>query len=177
MVSLSSHPRRYGGSLPNAAPGHRRNDETFIGGKVRGKGRGFKKNKAVVVGAVQREGKIVLKVIQHGIVRTLHRFINEVTADDTEAYFTDEWAPYMGIADHDTAHETVNHSIEEMDTRGRSHEYRGERMEPLEEVHHRGLPPCIREASGLLLGRTRMAVQQSRQSLAVQGHPPQTAER
>ena len=88
-------------------------DETFIGGKVRGKGRGFKENKSVVVGAVQREGKIVLKVIQARDRQTLHRFIDEVTADETEAYFTDDWAPYNGISDENTVHETVNHSVEE----------------------------------------------------------------
>ena len=88
-------------------------DETFIGGKVRGKGRGFKDNKTAVVGAVQRGGKIVLKVIQARDRATLHRFINEVTSEESVAYFTDEWAPYRGIEDMNTAHETVNHSVEE----------------------------------------------------------------
>ena len=88
-------------------------DETFIGGKVRGKGRGYRDNKAAVVGAVQRGGKIVLKVIQARDRATLHEFIEQVSADETVAYFTDEWAPYRGIADQDTAHETVNHSREE----------------------------------------------------------------
>ena len=102
-------------------------DETFVGGKVRGKGRGYKENKAVVVGAVQREGKISLKVIQARDRATLHRFISEVTADETEAYFTDEWAPYDGIADENTRHETVNHSIEEW-TRGEVHTNSGENI-------------------------------------------------
>ena len=88
-------------------------DETFVGGKVRGKGRGYKQNKAAVVGAIERGGKVVLKVIRARDRATLHRFIGEVTADETTAYFTDEWAPYEGIADDDTAHETINHSIEE----------------------------------------------------------------
>ena len=88
-------------------------DETFIGGKVAGKGRGYKGNKAAVVGAVERGGKIVLKVIESRDRTTLHRFIEEATADETTAYFTDEWAPYLGIADENTRHETVNHSIEE----------------------------------------------------------------
>ena len=88
-------------------------DETFVGGKVRGKGRGHKDNKTAVVGAIQRGGKVVLKVIEARDRQTLYRFIDEVTADETEAYFTDEWAPYLGIADENTAHETVNHSVEE----------------------------------------------------------------
>ena len=54
-----------------------------------------------------------IKVIQARDRETLHQFIAEVTADETEAYFTDEWAPYQGIADGNTRHETVNHSLEE----------------------------------------------------------------
>ena len=88
-------------------------DETYVGGKVKGKGRRYTGNKATVVGAVQRGGKISLKVIQARDRETLHQFIAEVTADETEAYFTDEWAPYQGIADGNTRHETVNHSLEE----------------------------------------------------------------
>ena len=64
-------------------------DETFVGGKIKGKGRGYSGNKSIVVGAVQREGKLVLKVIQARDRRTLHSFIEEVTADETFAYFTD----------------------------------------------------------------------------------------
>ena len=95
-------------------------DETFIGGKVRGKGRGYKDNKAAVVGAVQRGGKIILKVIQARDRATLHQFVAQATADETIAYFTDEWAAYEGIEDGNTRHETVNHSIEEW-TRGDVH--------------------------------------------------------
>ena len=95
-------------------------DETFVGGKVRGKGRGYKDNKTAVVGAVERGGKIVLKVVQARDRKTLHAFINQVTADETVAYFTDDWAPYDGIADADTRHETVNRSAEEW-VRGEAH--------------------------------------------------------
>ena len=88
-------------------------DETYVGGKVRGKGRGYKGNKATVVGAVQRGGNIVLEVVHGRDRETLYTFVEEVTADETEAYFTDDWAPYQGIGDENTRHETVNHSIEE----------------------------------------------------------------
>ena len=88
-------------------------DETFVGGKVRGKGHGYRGNKAVVVGAVQRGGKIILEVVEGRDRATLHKFIETFTADETEAYFTDEWAPYQGIADANTRHEMVNHSMEE----------------------------------------------------------------
>ena len=95
-------------------------DETFIGGEVKGRGRGYKGNKAVVVGAVQRGGKIVLQVVSSRDRKTLHQFIKDNIHDDTEAIFTDEWPPYKGIADENTRHETVNHSAEEW-VRGEVH--------------------------------------------------------
>ena len=85
-------------------------DETYCGGKVRGMGRGYKRNKAIAIGAVQRAGKIRLQVIKHADRETLHRFIAQNTAPDTEAIYTDEWPAYNGITEaSDIPHETVNH--------------------------------------------------------------------
>src|SRR5437773_8164202 len=56
-------------------------DETYIGGKTRGTGRGYKRNKAIVIGAVQRGGHIRLKVINQANKATLHQFVNESTDD------------------------------------------------------------------------------------------------
>ena len=39
--------------------------------------------------------------------------IRNSIAPDTEAIYTDDWPAYDGIADHDTMHETVNHSAED----------------------------------------------------------------
>ena len=88
-------------------------DETYVGGKVRGMGRGYRGNKAIAIGAVQREGKIRLQVIQNANKETLHQFIKDNTDPKTEAIYTDELPAYNGIADADTRHETVNHSAEE----------------------------------------------------------------
>ena len=85
-------------------------DETWIGGEVKGMGRGYKGNKALVVGAIQRGGKIVLKVVKSRSRADLHAFINEHVHDNAEAIYTDDWPSYKGIADHNTVHETVNHS-------------------------------------------------------------------
>jgi transposase-like protein len=88
-------------------------DETFIGGKVhRGKGSGHM-NKAAVIGAVEREGKIRLQVIAARDRATLHAWIKKNVDDKTEVIYTDDWAPYLGIGDEDTRHETVNHSAKE----------------------------------------------------------------
>jgi transposase-like protein len=88
-------------------------DETYVGGKVRGRGMGYKRNKAIAIGAVQRQGKIRLQVIPHATKAILHKFIHDNTAPDTEAIYTDELPAYWGIADEDTRHRTVNHSMDE----------------------------------------------------------------
>jgi len=91
-------------------------DETFIGGRVRGKGLGkgaYLQNKGIVIGAIQRGGKVRLQVIDRTDRKTLHRFIKDHTATDTEVIITDDWRAYRGIGDHDTNHEVVNHSAKE----------------------------------------------------------------
>jgi transposase-like protein len=85
-------------------------DETFVGGKAEGKGRGYTGNKTVVVGALQRDGNICLQVVRGRDRETLHGFIRENVSGDVEAIYTDEWEAYKGIADEDTEHQTVNHS-------------------------------------------------------------------
>lgn len=88
-------------------------DETWVGGKRKNVGHGYKGNKSLAVGAVERKGDIVLESIKHADRKTLHDFIHSRTEPDTEAIYTDEWPAYKGIADKDTKHETVNHSAEE----------------------------------------------------------------
>ena len=88
-------------------------DETWIGGKEEGIGSGNRGKKAIVVGAVERGGEVRLKVIPNRTRRTLHAFIKEHLDADTERIFTDDWRPYWGIADHNTVHETVNHTLDE----------------------------------------------------------------
>ena len=88
-------------------------DETLVGGKKRGMGRGYTGNKVTVAGVVSRGGEIRLKVISDRTRETLHKFLKDNTADDATAIYTDDWEAYKGIADHNTIHETVNHSIEE----------------------------------------------------------------
>jgi transposase-like protein len=88
-------------------------DETYVGGKTRGKGHGYKGNKTMVVGAIERGGNVRLKVEQRADRKTLHAFIKAVVDDGAEAIHTDEWPAYLGIADANTRHETVNHRQEE----------------------------------------------------------------
>ena len=88
-------------------------DEILVGGKTRGKGRAYKGNKTWVAGAIQRNGGIKLERIPNTKKGTLHDFINRTVKDEAEAIYTDELASYLGIADHNTRHETVNHSAEQ----------------------------------------------------------------
>src|SRR3990172_7411079 len=90
-------------------------DETWIGGRQRGGGKGHwhHTNNTAVVGAVERDGKIRLQVIHARTKRVLQGWIRKNVADETEAIYTDEWPPYVGIGDEDTRHETVNHRAKE----------------------------------------------------------------
>lgn len=88
-------------------------DETAIGGRVKGKGKGYKGNKTWVAGALQRNGRVRLERIPNVKRKTLHGFISRVVKDEAEAIYTDELKSYLGIADHNTRHATVKHSEEE----------------------------------------------------------------
>ena len=88
-------------------------DETLMGGKRKNVGRGYRKNKTLVAGALQRGGKVRLERIPDVTRETLHSFVNRNIKDEAEAIYTDEWKGYLGIADDNTRHETVNHSEEE----------------------------------------------------------------
>jgi transposase-like protein len=95
-------------------------DETFVGGEVEGVGRGYKGNKAVVVGAFERGRAIRLKVVRGRDRETLQGFIRENTAGEAQAIYTDELPSYIGIADENTEHGTVKHRDKEW-VRGEVH--------------------------------------------------------
>jgi transposase-like protein len=88
-------------------------DETWVGGKKKDAGRGYKGNKVIAVGAVQRDGDVVLEAIKQADRLTLHKFIHSHTMPDTKAIYTDEFPAYKGIGDENTKHETVNHRNDE----------------------------------------------------------------
>ena len=90
-------------------------DETFVGGRRFGVGRGNYRDadNPPGVGAVERGGEVRLRVVRDRSRGTLQGFIRDHVADDTEAIYTDEWQGYAGLADADTRHETVNHSAKE----------------------------------------------------------------
>ena len=87
-------------------------DETLVGGRAKGKGRGYRGNKTLVAGALQRSGKVRLERIPDTKRRTLHGFIHRNVKNEAEAIYTDELKSYLGIDDENTRHEAVNHSQE-----------------------------------------------------------------
>ncbi len=88
-------------------------DETYVGGKVRGKGRGYRDNKAIVVGAIERGGEVRLQTVPAATRLELRGFVNKNVATNVPEIFTDENAAYGDMTDADTRHETVKHRAEE----------------------------------------------------------------
>lgn len=88
-------------------------DETFVGGKLRGVGRGnYRANKAIVIGAVSRGGHVRMKVIPAAKQKHMTGFIKEVTAENAEIY-TDDHTAYRELPLRGRAHKSVNHSADE----------------------------------------------------------------
>jgi hypothetical protein len=89
-------------------------DETYIGGKKHNKhgrhdGKRGPTGKIAVVGAVERKGNIVARVI-HGISKEgLQSFVHEVVSTDVSLLATDEHRGYVGLADF-YPHKSVRHS-------------------------------------------------------------------
>jgi len=96
---------------PARLSGHVEVDETYIGGKS--KGPNWRAKKAVVLGALQREGRIILRKGQDSSHGEIRRFVWDSLSDSTVRLITDEHAAYKGFSDDDTIHETVNHGRKE----------------------------------------------------------------
>jgi len=89
-------------------------DETWHGGKKSGRGMGpYNSGKKLIIGAVERDGEVRLRLAAGRDRGTLHRFLNEVVDDSATGIYTDDWVGYVGIADEDTFHQVVNHSAKE----------------------------------------------------------------
>lgn len=94
-------------------------DETYVGGKRTG----FRTkqeaalarldNKTIVLGAIERGGKLRLRVVKDTGQDTVHGFLHDTVADGAEAIYTDSHRSYRGIADENTRHEYVDHSADE----------------------------------------------------------------
>jgi transposase-like protein len=92
-------------------------DETYVGGVVRGKGvRRAKKEKHVVLGAIQRGGEVRLKHVDGAYANTFRDFISANVREDVESVMTDQHSAYPGAMralNLTDRHQTVNHIIGE----------------------------------------------------------------
>ena len=96
-------------------------DETFVGGKVgnmhkskkpRGTGHSGRAvgamAKTIVVGMLERNGRVRAGVVQDRTREVLHSLAAEHIAEGS-TLVTDEWAPYRGT---EFQHEVINHAVE-----------------------------------------------------------------
>ena len=93
-------------------------DETYVGGKAKNKHRGKGgrgdfggtggTGKTIVVGAVQRKGNVVARVIERTDAETLNRFVHETVSHHVSLLSTDEHKGYWYL-DKSFRHGMVNH--------------------------------------------------------------------
>lgn len=93
-------------------------DETFVGGKAKNKHRGKGgrgdfggtggTGKEIVVGAIQRKGNVVARVIENTTADTLNEFVRETVSHRVSLISTDEHLSYRQL-DQTFPHGMVNH--------------------------------------------------------------------
>lgn len=94
-------------------------DETWIGGRRKGVGKGnWRDGKTMVMGAIQRGGEVRLKVDKRPTKKAVHAFLSSVI-DDADVLMTDEHSAYVGFPKADS-HQHVVHRREEW-VRGQVH--------------------------------------------------------
>lgn len=90
-------------------------DETYVGGRQRGKGRGWRKEgdtKQVVIGIRQRGGDVRFFHAEDARKGTLAKYIRENISEDVDVIITDDLPAYpSAVGSH--KHETVNHTRKE----------------------------------------------------------------
>jgi transposase-like protein len=87
-------------------------DETYIGGKVKGRGRRYTGNKTPVVSLVERGGKVRSRVMDLVTGDAITALLKEHTADSA-ILNTDESPLYRKVGKTFAGHDTVNHRDEE----------------------------------------------------------------
>jgi transposase-like protein len=89
-------------------------DETYVGGKGIGKGRGYKHQKEIVIGIRQRGGDLRFFHAEDAKSGTLEKYIHENLSEDVEILFTDDYLPYRSAAKtlrKDGRHKTIRHKL------------------------------------------------------------------
>ena len=91
-------------------------DETFIGGKKSNRhrskrGKGVPALKTVIVGAVERKGNVVTRVLDSLSAVDLQRFVRETVSTEVSLLATDELVAYKSLREY--PHQSVMHSAEQ----------------------------------------------------------------
>ena len=92
-------------------------DETFVGGKAKnrhnrdrdGSTGGTGSGKTTIVGAVQRKGNVVARVIANVNADTLTSFVNEAVSHHVSVFVTDQWMGYRQLGKQ-YPHKVINHA-------------------------------------------------------------------
>lgn len=84
-------------------------DEAYVGGKKRLNVRRNSSNKTIVLGLVERQGQVVMKVIPNTRPKTLHDIITNVV-EKGSTIMTDGLISYKGLNQKGYTHKSVNHT-------------------------------------------------------------------
>ncbi len=88
--------------------GHIEADETYVGGKRRGVGGGYTKDRTIVAGMKQRDGRTVTEVVQNVKKTTLRDVVNR-NVEKGSIVSTDELRSYNLLTEDGYIHGAVNH--------------------------------------------------------------------
>jgi transposase len=98
---------------PSPLSGHIEIDETYVGGKRKGKGQmGKKSHRTIVMGVLQREGAVKTYIVPN-VQRSTLLPIVQATVASGSTISSDELSSYRTLAKHGYIHGTVDHSNEE----------------------------------------------------------------
>ena len=87
-------------------------DETLVGGKAPGMGMGYKLNKTIVVGMMEKGGELITRVVPNASRATVWPLISEQVLPGTTIH-TDEFSMYRGLALRGFRHMTCHHGRDE----------------------------------------------------------------
>ncbi len=89
-------------------------DETWIGGKDKNRHWNKKKHgkgdKTPIIGAVERQGNVVARVLKRVNSETMLKFVNETISNKVSLLATDSWVGYSDYLRNRFPHEKVDHS-------------------------------------------------------------------
>lgn len=96
-------------SNPSPLSGHVEIDETYVGGKRKGKGQmGKKSHRTIVMGILQRDGAVKATIVPNVQRVTLLPIVQDTVASGS-TISTDELSSYRTLAKYGYAHGTVDH--------------------------------------------------------------------